>query len=164
MTKVLIIYDSFFGNTEKIADAIATGSGPTVSSRVMKVNEVTPKDISGIDLLVVGSPTRKFYPSPAIRKMIGQISGNSLKGIRVAAFDTRMTEAEIEKIKILAFFVKIFGYGAKTISDRLEKRGGELVIPPEGFYVTGMEGPLAEGEIERAVQWGGKIVSSFSSP
>jgi hypothetical protein len=51
------------------------------------------------------------------------------------------------------FVVKLFGYAAKPIADRLKKKGGELTIPPEGFLVKGTEGPLKEGELERAADW-----------
>ena len=49
--------------------------------------------------------------------------------------------------------MKLFGYAAKPIADRLKKKGGELTIPPEGVYVKGTEGPLKEGELERAADW-----------
>ena len=75
----------------------------------------------------------------------------------MAAFDTRLTESEINRVRILAFFVSLFGYAAKPIADRLVKKGGELIAPPEGFYVKGTEGPLLEGELERAAAWAKKI-------
>ena len=86
------------------------------------------------------------------------IPKNGLEDITVAAFDTRFPVSKIDKIRILAFFVRIFGYAAKPIADRLEKKGGELVVPPEGFYVTDTEGPLFEGELERAADWAKQIL------
>lgn len=59
---------------------------------------------------------------------------------------------------ILNFFVKLFGYAARPIADRLIKKGGELAMPPEGFYVEDTEGPLKEGELERATEWVRQIV------
>lgn len=41
---------------------------------------------------------------------------------------------------ILPLLVSIFGYAAKPISDRLKKKGGELITPPEGVFVEGVEG------------------------
>jgi len=67
---------------------------------------------------------------------------------------------KIQEIRIPAFFVKIFGYAAQPIAGRLEKKGGELVIPPEGFYVDDTEGPLLEGELERAADWARQIVAT----
>jgi hypothetical protein len=59
----------------------------------------------------------------------------------------------------LSNLVNVFGYAAKPISDRLEKKGGELAVPPEGFYVDGTEGPLTEGELERAADWARQILT-----
>jgi hypothetical protein len=54
-------------------------------------------------------------------------------------------------------FVRLFGYVAALIANSLEKKGGELAIAPEGFYVADAEGPLVEGELERA-KWARHIV------
>ena len=85
---------------------------------------------------------------------------SGLKGVKVAAFDTRFTMSAIEESRVLPFFVRLFGYAAKPISDRHKKKGGELIIPPEGFFVEGIEGPLKEGELERAASWAKVIVKS----
>jgi hypothetical protein len=50
-----------------------------------------------------------------------------------------------------------FGYAAKPIADRLERKGGRLVVPPEGFFVEGTEGPLAAGELKRAAEWASRL-------
>jgi hypothetical protein len=55
-------------------------------------------------------------------------------------------------------YVRTFGYAAKPIARSLTKKGGELHLPPEGFYVQGMEGPLVEGELERAEDWARQIL------
>jgi hypothetical protein len=70
--------------------------------------------------------------------------------------------SEIEKVRILALFVRLFGYAAEPIADRLRKKGGELIVPPEGFLVDGTEGPLIEGELERAADWGSQIMDSLA--
>ena len=80
-------------------------------------------------------------------------------GVQVAAFDTRITE---EEFRSHGFFVttlvSVFGYAAEPIAKQLQKKGGELVLPPEGFYVGGTEGPLLDGELARAGAWGEQIV------
>jgi flavodoxin len=116
--------------------------------------------LTGLGLLIVGSPTQKFRPTEATTNLLKGIPENGLKGVKVAAFDTRFTMSEIEESRVLPFFVRLFGYAAKPISDRLEKKGGEVVIPPEGFYVEGIEGPLKEGELERAADWAKKIIAT----
>ena len=114
----------------------------------------------GLAFLIVGSPTRGFKPTPAITNFLKRLPRNSLAGVRVAAFDTRFSEREIEaSARILPFLVGIFGYAAEPISDRLEKRGGERIAPPEGFIVSGTEGPMAEGELDRAADWARQILT-----
>ena len=160
--KAMVAYDSAYGNTEQIARAIGEALGPQENVETLRVGDVTPERLTGVSLLVVGCPTQKFSPTGATTKLLKSIPKDGLKGVKVAAFDTRFTVAEIEKIKILAFFVKIFGYAAEPIADRLQKKGGELAVPPEGFYVSGTEGPLLDGEIERAGEWATQIVVMLS--
>ena len=50
---------------------------------------------------------------------------------------------------------------AGPIAKRLAKKAGELVVPPKGFFVAGTEGPLKEGELERAVDWAGRILAKL---
>jgi flavodoxin len=158
--KAMVVYDSMYGNTGKIAEAIGRALGPQEDVKVQRAGEVKPEQLSGVPLLIVGSPTQKFRPTGATTQFLKGIPQNGLNGVKVAAFDTRITESEIEKIRILAFFVSIFGYAAKPIADRLQKKGGELAVPPEGFYVGGTEGPLLEGELERAEEWAREIAKS----
>jgi flavodoxin len=156
--KTLVVYDSEFGNTEKIARAIAAALGPQETVAVKRVGEVQPPQLAGLDLLVVGSPTQRFRPTPAINQLLKELPSGALAGVRVAAFDTRLTEAELGQNRVLGFFVGIFGYAAKPIADQLEKQGGTPAAPPEGFYVAGMEGPLLEGELARAEKWAGQLL------
>jgi flavodoxin len=159
--KAMVVYDSVFGNTEKVAQAIGQALGSPEDVKVVRVSDAKPEQLVGLTLLIVGSPTRQFSPTGATTGFLKSIPKHGLKGVKVAAFDTRFTENAIEKVRILAFFVKIFGYAAKPIADRLQKKGGELVVPPEGFYVGDTEGPLLEGELERAADWAKEIVNSM---
>jgi len=159
--KVLIVYDSVFGNTEQIAQAIGNALGSQEDVEMLRVGNVKPEQLTGLKLLIVGSPTRGFRPTPAISNLLKSIPKNGLKGVKVAAFDTRFTMDEIESsVFILPILVNIFGYAAKPISDRLKRKGGELIIPPEGFFVEGSEGPLKEGELERAANWAKQIIAT----
>ena len=139
--KALIVYDSVYGNTEKIAKAIAGAiSG---EAKALRVGEVNPSDLGKIDLLMVGSPTRAWRPTPAVQAFLNKMPENSLKNTNVAAFDTRGT----------SFVAKLFGNAASRIAGSLKSKGGTLVAQPEGFVVKGTEGPLAEGELEHAAGW-----------
>jgi flavodoxin len=159
--KAMVAYDSAFGNTEQVARAIGSALGPQEDVETLRVGDVTPERLAGVSLLVVGCPTQKFSPTGATTKLLKRIPKDGLKGVKVAAFDTRFTEAEIEKVKILAFFVRLFGYAAEPIADRLKNKGGELAVPPEAFYVSETEGPLLEGELERAAEWAKQIAATL---
>ena len=157
--KALIIYDSFYGNTEQIAQAIGKAIGSPWEVQVMRVSNVQPQQWTGLNLLVVGSPTRGFRPTPAINKLLGGIPANGLQGVKVAGFDTRISWDDI-KPALLRSMAKIFGFAAKPISDKLMRKGGVLAAPPAGFFVKGSEGPLREGELERAAAWAKQIVAT----
>jgi flavodoxin len=150
--KALVVYDSVFGNTEKVAQAMGQALGSHAEAQALRVGDVKAEDMTGLGALIVGSPTRAFSPTPAIKKWLRSLPSSSLKGIKVAAFDTRISVEDVDSA-ILNFLVKIFGYAAKPIGDRLTKKGGGLGMPPEGFLVDGTEGPLKEGELERAADW-----------
>ena len=160
--RVIVAYDSAYGNTEQVARAIGDALGSNDDVEVVRVGDFRPSQLTGLTLLIVGSPTQRFSPTGPTTAMLKGIPSEGLRGVKVAAFDTRITEAEVERIKILAFFVRLFGYAAEPIADRLEKRGGELVVPPEPFYVGGTEGPLLEGELDRAADWAKQIAASLS--
>ncbi len=151
--KALVIYDSIFGNTEKIAHAIGTVLAMSINVKVNKISEITSEKLADYELLIIGSPTRQFRPTLALSRFLKKIPDNYFKGIKMAVFDTRFSESEIKKIRILWFFVKIFGYAAESIAKQILRKGAELIVPPEPFYVVGTEGPLKAGEIERVQNW-----------
>ena len=157
--KALVVYDSVFGNTEQIAQAIGKALGSPEDVGTFQVGSVKLEQLTGVELLVVGSPTRGFRPTPAVSNLLKTIPKNGLEGVKVAAFDTRFSTGDIES-SALRFLVKTGGYAAKRIADILKKGGGDLIAPPEGFFVADTEGPLKEGELERAAKWAWQIVAT----
>jgi flavodoxin len=151
-----IVYDSIFGNTEKIAQAVQKTLGTSKEAVLMRAGKAKPELPAGLTLLVVGSPTRGFRPTPAVKAFLGGIPSGSLKGVRVAAFDTGIHLDDVHSA-IGRFFMGLFGYAAKPILDGLRKKGGEPAAPPEGFFVLKSEGPLKDGELERAAEWAEKL-------
>ena len=148
--KALIVYDSVYGNTEKIARAMAEAITPPDEGKVLRAGEANPSELVSIDLLIVGSPTHGGRPTPAVQDLLNKVTQPSLQGINVAAFDTR----------IQTKLVGVFGYAAGRIANNLKKKGGNLIASPEGFFVTGGQGPLKEGELERAASWAKGILES----
>jgi flavodoxin len=149
---IMIVYDSIFGNTEKIAHAMSKAIASRENVGAIRVSNIKQEQLSGLDVLIVGSPTRAFRPTKNINIFLKRIPNNSLKGVRVAAFDTRISTNDIQS-SVLSFLIKLFGYAAKPIAHKLKKKGGNLVVEPEGFIVKGAEGPLKDDEIERAADW-----------
>ena len=149
--KTLVVYDSFFGNTEKIAQAIGAALGGPPEVEVHRVTEVKPEQLIGLSWLIVGSPTRAFNASPLIKAFLAGIPADALRGVKVAAFDTRFPASKIPAFLRLLF--RPFGFADRRLVAGLTKKGGELVSPTGGFWVLGTEGPLQDGELDRAAEW-----------
>ena len=164
--RTLVVYDSEYGNTEQVARAIGNALGSLPDVVTLHVSEVAPDHLAGIDRLIVGSPTQRFSPTTAVSDFLKGIPKNGLNNIDVAAFDTRYTQEEIDSVSsVLSFSVKVAGksaFAAQKVSDALKKKGGALLAAPEGFFVTGAEGPLLEGELERAAQWARQVFQKSS--
>lgn len=148
--RATVICESSFGNTRAIAEAIAE----TLDAEVLSAGD--PIELEEVDLLIVGAPTHVHgIPGERSRKAAVDQGGSDGPGVRdwlddlphgqgrVAAFDTRFDKP--------AFLT---GSAAKGIAKRLRLHGFELVAEPESFFVLGTEGPLKDGELERAAEWG----------
>ncbi len=137
----LVVFDSVAGNTEKIAAAIAAGIG--VGTRALRITCPEARHVESLSLLVIGSPTQGGRPTKATQQYLDNLSAFS-KTLKVATFDTRL------QMK----FAKLFGFAAEKIESHFKEKGIEMKGKPEGFIVRGRTGPLADGELERAGEWG----------
>jgi hypothetical protein len=164
---VAVVYESWFGNTKRVAEAVAEGLGDGGPVRCVEVGALDPSTLGDIDLLVVGGPTQmhgmsssmtqtaargdKHRPgSPGlsekggVRQALGSLPmGN---GGPAAAFDTRFNKSHV-----------VAGAASKGIAKRLGARGYQLIAPPESFLVGDTPGPLLEGELDRARAWGASL-------
>jgi len=147
-----VVYDTYFGNTERIARAIGETLSAVGQVGIVRAGETGPEELADVNLLVVGSPTRAFRPTRAVSNFLKRICPDGLRGMRVSAFDTRL---DIDKTnsRLLSALVRRFGYAAEPIGKRLEKKGGVMVMEPEGFFVEEAQGPLVAGELDRAKAW-----------
>lgn len=141
----LVVYDSVYGNTQRIAEAIGSGIGE--GAEVVKADRFDRSKLDSTNLLVIGSPTQGGRPTKSVQEFIDGIPETVARSLKVAAFDTRYSGR----------FVKVFGFAADRIAQRLTLKGGTLVGPPQGFFVGGKKGPLKEGEETRAREWGKSI-------
>ena len=146
--KVLVVYDSVYGNTEEIARAI--GGAISNDVKVIGVGEVDPSELEAVDLIIIGAPTQAGRPSQGMQDFLKKVARTAVKDVDIATFDTRIS----------AKWVGIFGYAAGKIARNLKGKGGNLVLDPEGFFVEGTKGPLKEGELERAAAWARGLVES----
>lgn len=154
--KVLVIYDSVYGNTQKIAGAIAGSARQNHEVTLLRVGPEAAAAIAGADYIFIGAPTQAFAPTKPMKEFLAALPANAFNGKRAVAFDTR---ANLETINS-RFFRKIIdsaGYAEKHISQQL-RRLGAVLDPSQGFLVDGREGPLTPGELLRAEEWGKKLV------
>jgi len=156
--KTLIVYDSLYGNTKRIAQALAESLS---EATVIPVDEADLADLKEYGLVIVGSPTQGGRPTPAIKAFLGAIPAAGLRDIGVAAFDTRISAAGCGPVA--RFFLRVFGYAAGRIGRDLQAKGGRPVAPPEGFLVKDKEGPLEAGEAERATAWARRLAAAEST-
>ena len=154
--KVLIIWDSVYGNTEQVGKAMAEALSSLVEVSALHVGEVSGEEVGGADLVIVGSPTRGFRPTEAIQALIKDLPGDAFKSTKVSAFDTRIAEGDVGRG--LRLMIKVGGYAAGRIAKSMKKKGAD-VIATEGFFVQDREGPLKQGECERAAAWARDVVS-----
>lgn len=144
--KAFVVYDSAYGNTRTIAEALASGLGSKAAA--VPVDRFDAGSLRPGDLLVVGSPINGWRPTPAITQALTDLAARGLAGVRAAAFDTRLK-------------LFIHGDAAKKMSRALKDAGASIVAGPMAFYVKGSEGPLRKGEVDRAVAWAETLLSGL---
>lgn len=163
--RAVVVFESMFGNTQRIAQAVAEGLESQFVTEIVEVGSASATLDGEIGLLVVGGPTHAFGLSrPSTRQTATEQASGALvsRGIGVrewlaalptpppavaaAAFDTHL-----DKPRWLP------GSAARETAKRLRRRGYRVVAPPASFYVASTTGPLVAGEIERARRWGETI-------
>ena len=170
--QTLVVYESLFGNTHAIAEAIAVGLRPHGEVRVVPVGEASADLVAWADLVIAGGPTHVHGMSRSKSREDGRAratkpgsplaldpaaSGAGLRewldalanvrGTSAAAFDTRVAGP--------ALFT---GRASGAIARGLRKRGCRLVADPESFLVDAHTELLA-GEVERATTWGERLAA-----
>ena len=93
----LVLYDSRYGNTERVAEAVALALQEALPTRLTAVDELDDcrEALREVDLLVVGGPTHRHGVSEPLRTLLGCLEARELDGVRVAVFDTRLRGARI---------------------------------------------------------------------
>ena len=174
--KALIVYESMYGNTHAVAEAVAAGLGGEPDVELCTTDEATAARVAAADLVLVGGPThvhgmasstsREGAIKEAAKKseldLDPAVESESLRawfdaldnvgGTSGVAFDTRASGPSI-----------LTGSAAKGIAKRMRKHGFNLVAGPESFIVKESGGPLEEGELDRALEWGRTLAAANST-
>lgn len=163
--RALVVVESVFGNTRRIAEAVAEGLGPRVQARVVDVTEAADQ-IEGIDLLVVGGPTHAFgMTRPSTRKSAAEQAGPGAVAAEVGLREFLDTLPQTGAGQLAAAFdtradhPRLPGSAAAAALRKLRGLGYRRVCRAESFRVTGTQGPLVGGELERARLWGSGLVA-----
>lgn len=144
--KAYVVYASKYGNTEKVAKAIASVLPKSTTCRELSKAELS--QLKPGDILIVGSPTQGGQPTTEMKHFVSKLPG--LKGVKAATFDTRFAIPD-QKLGIRVL-MRTIGYAAEKLSRVLKGKGATL-LAVEGFIVSDIEGPLRTGELERAKGW-----------
>ncbi len=155
--KTLIVYFSKFGNTRRIAEAIAETMKPAGDVRVVSIDRLAVADFEGVDLVIVGSPTHGFTVPEAVRSKLGTLPPGILAGKSVAAFDTTVRPWPLRHFR-----------ASPKLLRQLSQLGGKPIARPQTFFVqtgstqgTGERDLLLEGQIEQARNWANKILEQL---
>lgn len=149
--KSLVVYFSKFGNTQRLAETIADTLESHGPVRTISSENLTVEVLQDIDLVVMGSPTHKMNLPEAVKPVFETLPRRVLSGTPAAAFDTSYK---------MSWWLNQFT-ASKRLAKKLRKLGGKLVVPPEIFHVTGRQGPLFDGEIDRARAWADSILAKI---
>jgi hypothetical protein len=162
----LVVVESVFGNTRRVAEAVAEGLGPRVHARVVGVTDVEEGAVGRADLLVVGGPTHAFgMTRPATRRSAAEQAGAGAVAAEFGLREWLATLPRAEHGRLAAAFdtrvdhPRMPGSAAAGAARRLRRLGYQPVTRPESFRVDGTKGPLIGGELERARLWGSGLVA-----
>lgn len=174
--RALVVYESMFGNTRAIANAIAEGLATRMEVETVEVGAAPMTVPDSVDLVVVGGPThahgmtkpesradsarragdRLVSRGSGVREWLAALRGGSAR-VAAVGFDTR--------IKGPGF---LWGSAARGVDKELHRLGFRVVMGPESFLVGGPTGPLfdrlEEGEVDRARSWGEAIAARLPAP
>ena len=164
--RAVVVYESMYGNTRLVADAIAAGLRPAFDVSVVPVSQASPAVLTGADLVVVGGPTHAHGMTQAVTRKAAVQAANKPASpltvepdalgpglrewfgslgrypVKAAAFDTRVQGP-----------AALTGRASKGINRRLHAHGFEVIAEPESFLVTKQD-RLEPHQIALARAWG----------
>ena len=153
MAKVIVVYESKYGNTKLVAETIIEGMKEVkgIEPVLSELKEVDLNKIPDYDAILVGSPNHFGGPTRGVKKFIDKLGKLNLKGKLVAVFDTY----------IKGDFEKAVRKMEKRINEKVP--GLKLVAPGLSIKVQGMRGPILEGEFHKCREFGNKIATQMKT-
>ena len=165
---VLMVSESYFGNTLTVARAIAAGLVQTRGQNPVTLVGASEAQIgSDVDLLLVGAPTHDFsMPKEQTRKQA--VEKGAAGGERVGIREWIERVAPRADLRVVTFDTSLKtkftpGSASKAAFKALKKRGFRRAERGQRFFVTGIAGPLADGEEQRALAWGVQLGGSLGT-
>jgi flavodoxin len=148
LTKAIIVYDTKYGNTKKVAEDIASGiSDEGIEVSLKGVKDTSPEEVMQFDLLVLGAPTHINNAKKDTKKFLKKLKGTNLSSLKFAAFDTRIKNAKKgASMKIEGILAEL---GASKVHEGLT------------VWVSGMKGPLEETSEEKSKVFGSEIAKKI---
>ncbi len=170
----VVVYESMYGNTHLVADAVGAGLSTALDVSVVPVSHADPSVLAGADLVVVGGPTHAHGMSrattrkaavaaatkevsplelepdalgPGLREWFGSLGRYPVKA---AAFDTRVHGP-----------AALTGQASKGVARLLRTHGFDVITGPESFLVTKQD-RLEPQEAIHAREWGAKLAASLT--
>jgi len=152
--RVIVIYESKYGNTKLVGETIAEGMREVegIEAVVSEVKEVDLSKISDYEAILVGSPTHIGGPTWGVKRFIGKLGKLPLEGKFFAAFNTYLLD-------------KSFEQATKKLERRISEKvpGLKPVSPGLSIRVQGMKGPISEGELPKCREFGKKIATQMKA-
>ena len=148
MAKVIVVYESLFGNTRMVAESIIEGMSEVsgIEATLSKPKGVDLNQLTKYDAILVGSPNHIGGVTMTVRRFISRLGKINLEGKLVAVFDTYAVDRDFEKV------VKKL---EKGIGEKVP--GLKLAVPGLSIKVRGIKGPIVEGELPKCKEFGVKI-------
>ena len=149
MPKVIIVYESKYGNTKLVAESITEGMReiPGIETTLHELKEVKLDQLPDFDAILVGSPNHMGRATRGIGKFTDKLGKLRLAGKLFAVFDTYLGKEYKKAVKKME----------KQISEKAPEL--KLLAPGLSIRVEGFKGPVAEGELARSKEFGTKIAS-----
>jgi hypothetical protein len=164
--KVVVVYESFWGNTAAIARAVAEGFGPEACA--LSTAEAVPPALAGADLIVAGSPVLGFaLPSEGMRANMATTFGAprpaDLSGPSMRSWLEELAPGHGRCATFETAFRWSPGGATSALGRGLEHAGYRPIVKGRRFVVAGKFGPLRDGELDRACQWGAELARAAAA-